>query len=403
MTTYTKNVWHKGDIITPAKLNNIEDGIVSIVNGVNTANTAINDVADNLNTLTDAVNTINANVATINEQVGNINLENITETLTAATESIRDNREVIDSNAQAIAEINTRINRLENHVSLFNTYSNMAIIDDTEGYTSIDSDKQIVLTDLNINSSESAIWNIHGKSVVLQGSGADSTAIRITADEDIVITDNNISGALNEDISHAMVSIDTNETVVVKNCTSSLLGYNGLEIGLNNTAPKRIIIKDCEFNGEFSNNAISIFATANNAVVDIINCHFTKVSSVLRISNRTNATGVKINFTNCTWDHLEDNLEYKAVVLCQDYTSASQAETISANRFGNNKIEIIFNNCTGEDGNTLTLPEDGSWSGTGEGKLVYVFANKWTNEERGKVPFVGYSEMFPDIGVNNNL
>lgn len=168
MTTYTKNVWNKGDIITAAKLNNIEDGIVSIVNGVNTANTAINDVADNVNTLTDTVNTINENVAAIDEQVGNINLENITGALTAATESIRDNREVINSNAQAIAEINTRINRLENHISMFNTYSNMSIIDDTEGYTSIDSDKQLVLTDLNINNADSDIWTIRGKSVVLQ-------------------------------------------------------------------------------------------------------------------------------------------------------------------------------------------------------------------------------------------
>lgn len=403
MATYNKNVWHTGDIITEDKMNNLEDGIETIVTSVNTANTAINDVANSITTLTDTVNTINENVATINEQVGNINLEDITETLTAATESIRDNREVIDANAQAIAAINTRINRLENHVALFSTYSDTAIIDDTEGYTSVESDKKLVLTNLNISSEESPIWTIQGKSVALQGSTADSTAIRVTAAEDIVISDNTISGELDAETSHAMVSIDTNETVIVKNCTSSLLGYNGLEIGLNNTAPKRIIIKDCEFNGELSNNAISIFATANNAVVDIINCHFTKVSNVLRISNRTNATGVKINFTNCTWDHLGDNLEYKAVVLCQDYTSASQAETISTNRFGNNKIEIIFNNCTGEDGNTLTLPEDGSWAGTGEGKLVYVFANKWANEERGKVPFADYSEMFPDVGVNNNL
>lgn len=403
MATYNKNVWHTGDIITEGKMNNLEDGIETIVTSVNTANTAIADVADSITTLTDTVNTINENVATINEQVGNINLENITETLTAATESIRDNREVIDANAQAIADINTRISRLENHVALFSAYSDTAIIDDTEGYTSVESDKKLVLTNLNISSAESPIWTIQGKSVALQGSTADSTAIRVTAAEDIVISDNTISGELSTEVSNAMVSVDTNETVVVKNCTSSLLGYNGLEIGLNNTAPKRIIIKDCEFTGEFSNNAISIFATANNCVVDIINCHFTKVSNVLRISNRTNATGVKINFTNCTWDHLEDNLEYKAVVLCQDYTSTSQAETISANRFGNNKVEINFNNCTGEDGNIITLPEDSSWAGTGEGKLIYVFANKWANEERGKVPYAEYSEMFPDIGVNNNL
>lgn len=399
MTTYTKNVWNKGDIITAAKLNNIEDGIVSIVDGVNTANTAINDVADTISTLTDSVTTINENVTTLSGKVDSINLENITDTLTAATESIHDNREVINSNAQAIAEINTRINRLENHVALFNTYSNMSIIDDTEGYTSIDSDKQLVLTDLNINNSDSDIWNIRGKSVVLQGSGADSTAIRIAAAEDIVITDNNISGELDKDISHAMVSIDTNETVVVKNCSSSLLGYNGLEIGLNNTAPKRIIIKDCEFGGELSNNAISIFATANNCVVTIENCHFTSVSNVLRLSNRTNANNVTINFVNCSWDHLDSNTEIKGVVICQDYTSASRAETIEANRFGDNKIAISFTDCVGENDTPVTLAEDGSSYTTGDNCLVYVYCDKWDNETAGKVSYTDMPEMFPIVAV----
>lgn len=399
MTTYTKNVWNKGDIITASKLNNIEDGIVSIVDGVNTANVAINDVASTIGTLTDTVATINENVTTLSNQVDNINLENITDTLSAATDSIRDNREVIDSNAQAIAEINTRINRLENHVALFNTYSNMAIIDDTEGYTSIDSDKQLVLTDLNINNADSDIWNIRGKSVVLQGSGADSTAIRIAAAEDIVITDNNISGELDKDISHAMVSIDTNETVVVKNCSSSLLGYNGLEIGLNNTAPKRIIIKDCEFGGELSNNAISIFATADNCVVTIENCHFTSVSNVLRLSNRTNANNVTINFVNCSWDHLDSNTECKGVVICQDYTSASKAETIEANRFGDNKIAISFTDCVGENDTPVTLAEDGSSYVTGDNCLVYVYCDKWDNEVAGKVSYTDMPEMFPIVAV----
>lgn len=399
MATYTKNVWNNGDIITASKLNNIEDGIVSIVDGVNTANTAINDVADNISTLTDSVTTINENVTTLSGKVDSINLENITDTLTAATDSIRDNREVIDSNAQAIAEIGARISRLENHVAVFNTYSNMAIIDDTEGYTSIDSDKQLVLTDLNINNSDSDIWTIRGKSVVLQGSGADSTSIRITADEDIVITDNNISGELDKDISHAMVSIDTNETVVVKNCSSSLLGYNGLEIGLNNTAPKRIIIKDCEFGGELSNNAISIFATADDCVVTIENCHFTSVSNVLRLSNRTNANNVTINFVNCSWDHLDSDTEIKGVVICQDYTSASKAEAIEANRFGNNKVAISFTDCVGENDTPVTLAEDGSSYTTGDNCLVYVYCNKWDNETPGKVSYTDEPEMFPIVAV----
>lgn len=399
MATYTKNVWNKGDIITASKLNNIEDGIVSIVDGVNTANAAINDVADTISTLTDTVTTINENVTTLSEKVDSINLENITDALNAASSNIIDNREVIDSNAQAIAEISARISRLENHVAVFNTYSNMAIIDDTEGYTSIDSDKQLVLTDLNINNADSDIWTIRGKSVVLQGSGADSTAIRIAAAEDITVINNNISGTLAKETSHAIVSIDTNETVVVKNCSSSLYGYNGLEIGLNNTAPKRIIIQDCEFGGELTNNAISIFATADNATIDIINCHFSSVSNVLRLSNRTNANNVTVRFVNCSWDQLDSDTETKGVVICQDYTSASKAEAIEANRFGNNKIAISFTDCVGENNTPVTLAEDGSSYTTGDNCLVYVYCNKWDNGAPGKVPYTDAPEMFPIVAV----
>lgn len=403
MATYTKNTWNDGDIITADKLNNLENGILSIVDTVNTTNTSINDISNNVDTLTDTVNNINETVNTVNEQVSNLNLENITEILTDATESINENRAVINTNAQDISNIKARINRLENHVMLFSEYSDMAIIDSISDTSAITSDKKLVLSNLNIDNTNGDIWNVSGKGIVLTGCDSESVAIRLSSSEDVIMSDNHSTGELAKSISNAAVSINTNETVMIKDYTSSQLGYNGLEIGLNNTAPKKITIKNCDFTGDLSNNAISIFATADNCVVTIENCHFTKVSNVLRLSNRTNANNVKVNFVNCSWDHLDSNTELKSVVICQDYTSASQAETISANRFGSNKIEITFTHCTGEDGNIITLPEDGSWAGTGEGKLVYVYANKWANEESGKIPYADYFEMFPDIGVDTNL
>ena len=404
MATYNKNVWHTGDVITEEKMNNLENGIETIVTSVNIANTSIADVGDGVTALSETVNSIQTDVSTISEQVSNIHLEDITEALNTAAGNIATNNELIVANQGSITNILTRLGLVEHILDMISEHSDTSVITTLpEDESTFVSDKKLILTDVILSDDTNSMWNLKGKAVILNNSNAENVTIRATADEEIVFTDNIINGTLPKSVSNAMLSINTDDEVVIKGCDIGQNGYNCVEIGLNDTAPKKVTIKNCNFTGTLSNNAISIFATADNAVVNIENCNFSSVSNVLRLSNRTNATGVKIRFTNCTWDHLEDDPEYKAVVICQDYTSASQAETIEANRFGSNKIEITFNNCTGEDGNIVTLPEDSSWAGTGEGKLVYVFANKWDNEERGKVPYADYFEMFPDIGVNNDL
>ena len=399
MATYNKNTWNNGDLITADKLNNLEDGILSIVNTINTANTSINDIANNVDTLTDTINTINETVNSVNEQVGNLSLENITETLNNATESINENRVVINTYAQDISSIKARINRLENHVMLLSQYGDVAIVDHVANTTNITSDKKLVLSNLALDNTNGNIWDINGDGVIVQGCDTESIAIRLNSSNEVTMSDNHSTGELEKSISNAAVSINTNETVMIKDCTSAQLGYNGLEIGLNNTAPKNVTIQNCDFTGDLSNNAISIFATADNAVITIENCHFSSVSNVLRLSNRTNATGIKVNFVNCSWDHLDSDTAWKGVVICQDYTSTSKDEAIEANRFGNNKIEIMFTNCVGENGVPVKLAEDGSACITGDNCLVYVYCNKWDNDTPGKVPYPDYSEMFPDLGA----
>ena len=399
MATYNKNTWNNGDLITADKLNNLEDGILSIVNTVNTANTSINDIANNVDTLTDTVNTINETVNSVNEQVGNLNLENITEALNNATASINENRVAINEYAQDIRNIKARINRIENHVMLFSQYGDVAIVDHVDNTTNITSDKKLILTNLDIDNTNGDIWRIDGNGVIVQGCDTENIAIRLNSSNDVTMSDNHSTGELAKSISNAAVSIDTNETVIIKDCTSAQLGYNGLEIGLNNTAPKKVTIQNCDFTGTLSNNAISIFATADNAIITIENCHFSSVSNVLRLSNRTNANNVTVNFVNCSWDHLDSDTAWKGVVICQDYTSVSKAEVIEANRFGNNKIAISFTDCTGENNTPVTLAEDGSSYVTGDNCLVYVYCNKWDNETSGKVPYADMPEMFPILAV----
>lgn len=399
MATYDKTVWNTGDVITASKLNNIENGILSIINGVNTIGTVINDICDNINDLSTIITTVNENTTTIVEQVSDIHLENITQLLDTAAENIQENRETINNNAESINIINERIDRLEHHLTLFNEYSDVAIIDTLpEEGTSITSNKKIIISDVDFGNSESPIWDINADSVILDGCRVIHSAIRISSNKAIAISDINIVGALPREVSNAMIRCDTNDEVYIDNTTVEQSGYNGVEIGCS-TAPKKITIKDCDFTGELVNHAISIFATANNCVVNIENCHFSNVSNVLRLSNRTNASGVKVNLRNCKWDHLDSDPNRKAVVICHDYTSADKAEVIESNRFGDGKIEVAMFNCIGEDGEVVTLPADSSWAGTGDGKLMYVYADQWDDETAGKVSYQDYFEMFPDIEV----
>ena len=400
MTTYTKNDWKTGDAITADKLNNIENGIEAIVVGVNTVATAVADATAAVATLTESVTGINDNVSALSDQVSNINLENVTEALNNASASIQANSAYIADNATAIRAIKNRLDSLENVTSLLAEYSDTLVVDEIPaGITDFVSSKKLVITGADIDGAVAPIWNINGKIVVLDKCNANNVAINTVAEDEIIITGCNTTGILPKTVSNAMVHVNTNNDVIIKECDSAQNGYNCIEIGLNDTAPSKVVIKDCNFTGELANSAISIFATADNATIDIINCHFSKVSNVLRLSNRTNADNVIVRFVNCSWDQLDSNTEQKGVVICQDYTSESKAETIEANRFGNNKVAISFTDCVGENGTPVTLAEDGSSYVTGDNCLVYVYSNKWDNEEPGKVPYTDAPEMFPIVAV----
>src|SRR5574344_2302709 len=194
MAIYNKNTWNNGDLITADKLNNLEDGILSIVNTVNTANTSINDISNNVDTLTDTIDTINETVNNVNEQVSNLSLENITETLNNATESINEHRVVINTYTQDISNIKARINRLENHVMLLSQYGDVAIVDHVANTTNITSDKKLVLSNLALDNTNGNIWDINGDGVIVQECDTESIAIRLNSSNEVTLSDNHSTG-----------------------------------------------------------------------------------------------------------------------------------------------------------------------------------------------------------------
>ncbi len=170
--------------------------------------------------------------------------------------------------------------------------------------------------------------------------------------------------------------------VEIKNSTFGNNGYNCLEIGLQgDVLPKEITIENCQFTGTFSNNAISIFGTQNDALITIKNCTFANVSNVLRISNRSNAKNVKIIFDGCSVTKWETTPEYAGMILCQDYTSTA-AKVDENCLFGNDenlvpKIAIAIKNCTGPNG-PISFESEESVIGTKDAstQLLYVYRDK---------------------------
>ena len=90
--------------------------------------------------------------------------------------------------------------------------------------------------------------------------------------------------------------------VAVRDCKlTPESAYNGVDVGLTYGLAKSVTIDNVDFDGHFVNNAISVYAMANNGVITISNCHFADVSNVLRLSNRTNCK-YTVNLINCTFD-----------------------------------------------------------------------------------------------------
>jgi len=307
----------------------------------------------------------------------------------------------VSVNESSINSMLNRLNSLSKRIETVENTANIKFIDDTTvDNTSINTDKNLIVADLTMTDSVNPSWALIGSNVDVSNSTADSVSIATTATNGNVTIDGlTTTGSITTDVSNAAIKVTTNEDVVITNSNLGQSGYNVIEIGLAaGSAPKSVLIKDCDFTGTMSNNAISIFALADNAVVNIENCHFASVSNVFRWSNRTNATGVTFNIKNCTWDSIEPREKYRSVFLLQDYTSANADAVYTNDRFNSTKLTINFIDCVGTDGELIKLGDNETATdrfGTGDGKLVYLYADKI-----GKISYADHPEMYPNLTVS---
>ena len=243
-----------------------------------------------------------------------------------------------------------------------------------------DETKELVLSG---NVPEGAKVTATGKSVALKTLKANKAVINANATENVEVSSLEVTGAFDKDTQgNSMMNIKADGEVVIKNAKFEATGYNGIEIGLSKGVAKKVTIANCDFAGKFSNNAISIFAVADGAVINIENCHFEQVSNILRLSNRTNSN-MTINIMNCSCDKWETGA-YAGAVICQEYPMNAVE-----NMFGDGKIKINFFNFKGPDGKVFTgkMPEE-VCATADENQLLYVYTNKVEEYEASKYPVV---------------
>ena len=244
--------------------------------------------------------------------------------------------------SNTLEALNATVQILQSKVDvLTKTNTEVVSVDGSAGELKDSSKDYIVSGSINENA------EIVGKSISLKSiKVSDNARLKLNAG-DVEAKDLNISGSFPKANGNTVISVNNAEFIVFKDMVFDASEvYNGIEIGLasNSVLPKNILFDNCKFQGEFSNNAILVFTTQDNAIITLNNCYFEKISNALRLSNKSNASGVVVNINNCTVDQWETRAPWQGFLICEDYTNKTEEEVNANNLFGDGKITVNFNN-----------------------------------------------------------
>ena len=235
--------------------------------------------------------------------------------------------------------------------------------------------------DYIISGEETKSTTIIGKTVKLDKLAISNNARTTIKASDIELKGVTLSGEFPKTDGNAVVKLDDADFIVVRDMVfDSSNVYNGIEIGLSSTKlPKSILFENCKFLGSFSNNAILIFGTEDNAVININNCYFENLSNPFRLSNNKNVKCV-MNIVNCRIDKWDVNSPWQGMLLMQDYTSGDAEKANTNNLFAPEKITINVVNTIGPNGKRITMPSDISTiCGTGDDKQIFYVWDNYRN------------------------
>lgn len=285
-------------------------------------------------------------VSELEEKIGNVptkvsELENDANYQSASQVDARI-QEVVAGLSNTLEALNATVQILQSKVDvLTKTNTEVVSVDSSAGELKDSSKDYIVSGSINENA------EIVGKSISLKSiKVSDNARLKLNAG-DVEAKDLNISGSFPRANGNTVISVNNAEFIVFKDMVFDASEvYNGIEIGLasNSVLPKNILFDNCKFQGEFSNNAILVFGTQDNAIITLNNCYFEKISNALRLSNKSNASGVVVNINNCTVDQWETKAPWQGFLICEDYTNKTEEEVNANNLFGDGKITVNFNN-----------------------------------------------------------
>lgn len=256
--------------------------------------------------------------------------------------------------SNTLEALNATVQILQSKVDvLTKTNTEVVSVDGSAGELKDSSKDYIVSGSINENA------EIVGKSISLKSiKVSDNARLKLNAG-DVEAKDLNISGSFPKANGNTVISVNNAEFIVFKDMVFDASEvYNGIEIGLasNSVLPKNILFDNCKFQGEFSNNAILVFGTQDNAIITLNNCYFEKINNALRLSNKSNASGVVVNINNCTVDQWETRAPWQGFLICEDYTNKTEEEVNANNLFGDGKITVNFNNLVYQG--KKVMPED---------------------------------------------
>lgn len=250
-------------------------------------------------------------------------------------------QEVVAGLSNTLEALNATVQILQSKVDVLTKTNTEVVSVDGSGELKDSSKDYIVSGSINENA------EIVGKSISLKSiKVSDNARLKLNAG-DVEAKDLNISGSFPKANGNTVISVNNAEFIVFKDMVFDASEvYNGIEIGLasNSVLPKNILFDNCKFQGEFSNNAILVFGTQDNAIITLNNCYFEKISNALRLSNKSNASGVVVNINNCTVDQWETRAPWQGFLICEDYTNKTEEEVNANNLFGDGKITVNFNN-----------------------------------------------------------
>ena len=109
MAIYNKTVWSTGDVITAAKLNNIENGIYNINATCNTINTKIRNLNNSITDINETLTATNQRIDEFIDAINNLDLDSVIARLNEAVLAIQANATNIATNADNISTNVTNI------------------------------------------------------------------------------------------------------------------------------------------------------------------------------------------------------------------------------------------------------------------------------------------------------